>query len=742
MLFPREKSISNVDLSKSAMMESLKDTKAKHEVLEEVVAYVEVRSKSENRSKEVAIELEKLGARISPKLNNEVTHVIFKDGTKRTWDRAKKLGIPLVSVLWVDSCKRSLQHADEEAFFVSTPHNIAEAEISIFPKKRAKGFRCMQPKNLNEEFEDSSQRCRRRRKRSHKTNEQQNSSLSDVYFTPVSDFKQNVPRLTTPPRMKERLLEYSRSQDNTPICHRSFQKQIFNDGSDVENSSPSEDKEMLKTESFKLHNSDGSTQQDSLASASYLSINNQMSFVPTKSSDLTCLPNQLDVLNDTKQNPKAVSEIDQLDQNAKIKVSPDLPMKSSIYCSMMSSSLDVKSAENSSTDVSDVPEDVDVNVSSTVFKEADIFSNSPIENLSSSLLSSDCDTSLTSFKRSQRISRQKFAHRETMHVLGISDEDYVSSKTSSLSNANIPSYRTDDVGTNISSFTVNQEEVLINGNTQNSNTLSSLLSWKSVGSLDNSQESKAWEMEIEKEKQVRESQQTSSSCLDQSDTIISDDQTLGPRVKRRKLDFPTTVSLTTRNLRPVKKYLVMTSMSTSDQEMVKSVAKTLGECVISDIVKKSTTHVICGMPRRTLNVLFALSQGCWLVSKEWVSASMEAGCWLDENKFELVASYPVAQLYREQKQLNSGPKVFDECGSIYVSAVKAPPKKDLIQLLQLCGGKVKNTICNASIYIGEEYHPSMISVTPLWIFDSISSGTALPFDDYMLGQPKPPSPEY
>lgn len=56
-----------------------------------------------------------------------------------------------------------------------------------------------------------------------------------------------------------------------------------------------------------------------------------------------------------------------------------------------------------------------------------------------------------------------------------------------------------------------------------------------------------------------------------------------------------------------------------DQEMVKSVAKTLGECVISDCVKRSTTHVICGMPRRTLNALFALAQGCWLVSKEWVS---------------------------------------------------------------------------------------------------------------------------
>ena len=67
-----------------------------------VCAFVEVRSKCENRSNVIAEELRKLGAQINDKLNVNVTHVVFKDGTNRTWERAKKLDIPLVSVLWVD----------------------------------------------------------------------------------------------------------------------------------------------------------------------------------------------------------------------------------------------------------------------------------------------------------------------------------------------------------------------------------------------------------------------------------------------------------------------------------------------------------------------------------------------------------------------------------------------------------------------------------------------------------------
>ena len=50
-----------------------------------------------------------------------------------------------------------------------------------------------------------------------------------------------------------------------------------------------------------------------------------------------------------------------------------------------------------------------------------------------------------------------------------------------------------------------------------------------------------------------------------------------------------------------------------------SVVKKLGGFVITDNVNETTTHVICGESRRTLNVLYGLARGIWLLSKEWVS---------------------------------------------------------------------------------------------------------------------------
>lgn len=59
-------------------------------------------------------------------------------------------------------------------------------------------------------------------------------------------------------------------------------------------------------------------------------------------------------------------------------------------------------------------------------------------------------------------------------------------------------------------------------------------------------------------------------------------------------------------------------LSFSEQDIVLSVVRKLGGFFIEDRVSSSTTHVIAGSPRRTLNVLMAIAQGCWLVSPVWV----------------------------------------------------------------------------------------------------------------------------
>ncbi|MGH0161395.1 UNVERIFIED_CONTAM: hypothetical protein FKN15_068809 [Acipenser sinensis] len=56
----------------------------------------------ENYSKTFAQQLLDMGAQVSKTFNKQVTHVVFKDGHQGTWKKAKKTGVKLVSVLWVE----------------------------------------------------------------------------------------------------------------------------------------------------------------------------------------------------------------------------------------------------------------------------------------------------------------------------------------------------------------------------------------------------------------------------------------------------------------------------------------------------------------------------------------------------------------------------------------------------------------------------------------------------------------
>ena len=67
-----------------------------------MVAYVEVRTTNDNRSAAVRRELQLLGASVVKKFTNDVTHVVFKEGSNRTKTKAQKTGVHFVSVLWVD----------------------------------------------------------------------------------------------------------------------------------------------------------------------------------------------------------------------------------------------------------------------------------------------------------------------------------------------------------------------------------------------------------------------------------------------------------------------------------------------------------------------------------------------------------------------------------------------------------------------------------------------------------------
>ncbi|KYO37660.1 microcephalin isoform A [Alligator mississippiensis] len=88
--------------------------------------------------------------------------------------------------------------------------------------------------------------------------------------------------------------------------------------------------------------------------------------------------------------------------------------------------------------------------------------------------------------------------------------------------------------------------------------------------------------------------------------------------------------------------LVMTSMSSEKQNTVIQVVNKLGGFSFSNDVCETTSHVVAGSPRRTLNVMLGIAHGCWIVCYEWVLWSLEFGCWISEEPYELSASFPAA----------------------------------------------------------------------------------------------------
>ncbi|XP_061811167.1 microcephalin [Nerophis lumbriciformis] len=184
--------------------------------------------------------------------------------------------------------------------------------------------------------------------------------------------------------------------------------------------------------------------------------------------------------------------------------------------------------------------------------------------------------------------------------------------------------------------------------------------------------------------------------------------------------------------------LVMTSMPTDKQQTVVEVVKTLGGFSITNRVCQSTTHVVSGEHRRTINVLLGIARGCWIISFEWILWSLEQRQWLPEEPFELSEQFPAAPICRLQRHLSTGryqQDLFQDQPTMFVSQRSQPPATSLVELIQLCGGKVCKVLRQAGICIGK-YSGRRPGGTRIlseqWVLDSITHLKQLSYDSYNL----------
>ncbi|KAE8603338.1 hypothetical protein XENTR_v10014304 [Xenopus tropicalis] len=183
---------------------------------------------------------------------------------------------------------------------------------------------------------------------------------------------------------------------------------------------------------------------------------------------------------------------------------------------------------------------------------------------------------------------------------------------------------------------------------------------------------------------------------------------------------------------------VMTSMCSERQNTVIQVVKTFGGFVFSDHVCETTTHVIAGSPRRTLNIILGIARGCWIISYDWVLWSLECGHWISEEPYELSDHFPAAPICRLQRHLSAGEYQQDLLSSlpaVFISPGSQPPCDKLSEVVQLCGGKVCKAIRQAKVCIGEfngKRAPDVLYVSEKWLLDSVTQHKLHPLENYLL----------
>ncbi|XP_029451609.1 microcephalin isoform X9 [Rhinatrema bivittatum] len=184
--------------------------------------------------------------------------------------------------------------------------------------------------------------------------------------------------------------------------------------------------------------------------------------------------------------------------------------------------------------------------------------------------------------------------------------------------------------------------------------------------------------------------------------------------------------------------LVMTSMPSEKQDALIQVVNKFGGFLFSDSVCETTTHVVAGNPRRTLNVMLGIARGCWIVSADWVLCSLDHGRWIPEEPYELSEHFPASSICRLQRHLSAGEfrhDLFSNQLAMFISLSSEPPCHSLTELVQLCGGKVCKTVRHAKVYIGDctgKKHPEIKYLSEKWILDSITQHRICPVENYLL----------
>ncbi|XP_075125644.1 microcephalin [Leptodactylus fuscus] len=826
-------------------------------ILAGVVAFVDVWSsnQTENYSKMFSQQLLNLGAKVSKTFNKQVTHVVFKDGSQSTWDKAVKRKVKLVSVLWVEKCRETTAHVEESAH---PAVNTSKGLLQLAKKKR----KCMQPKDFVERTPENDRRLARKFDKMCKDLDVQKASV-DV---PLLSFDDDGTLLYSPKAvvadrcnaMEKRIQEMKNKRENlSPTASQvsqtfefsSLKPSLGNSPSVIMGSPPENNTSPLNTSYEDLFES-------VLKGSEVVSIasNNKIHVDKEDPVDSAALKSDLSPQNTAqgKSSPVRVkrrSEI-QVSRRKSNRVRPtgSINVNDSAALLTLNETLDVDFTSMENKAVSKVSFDAvdgktknfSIQISHKDLKSnkvkaahsttvddhgSDAFSDTPIEKVSVSGLDyssmanelialckekeqskkkgnqslksevsgphvknkavkvaksclSSCNTDPDTFEdfftssalnnHESKLSRisltmeprrspsppplndfrkrtrsmgaalqeeRTVKKRKTMHSLTHSvspSENLVSNKNPRSSKKCVTSNKKESPVASSSK----KSEVAENGNKIHTTSVRKNVSMATAIKMEDVpgvKENLHLVNDTDHGKQTKPFQPSAESRTSASDAIHGLSEMFNEQ--RNKC---TEESRKTEKSRKGTRSLVMTSMSSENQNTVIQVVKKFGGFVLSDEVCETTTHVIAGSPRRTLNIILGIARGCWILSYDWVLWCLERGHWIPEEPFELSDDFPGATICRLQRHLSAGEyhqDLFSSAPAIFISPHSQPPSDKLCDVVQLCGGKVCKTIRPANVCIGMfsgKKPPDLVCVSEKWLLDSITQHKLLPLENYHL----------
>ncbi|XP_055956644.1 microcephalin [Patella vulgata] len=873
-------------------------------VLEGVRAYVEVRTNNDNRSEAVCCMLRNLGAEIEKTFTSTVTHVIFKDGTKRTIDKAKKKGLHLVSVLWVDSCMRNKRHVTENMYPAVLPEKNKSTPI-FFKRNRLKKMKSMQPNDFDDDVARSSERYERKRKK-----EEERLGLSGN-TTPVasprilaydtvprsppspSDWRSPIPLVipNTPASMKDQISKIRQARLNSSECSgtdsplvgvKPFQplhRKLFNGNESSDTPTGEKADVPVRQETDEDNSNHSNNKMDSSCPETVskrklfnvLNANSPKPFLvkPTHSSESN-LPNLTNsnprlatlkkVTNGAKlkgrkrkietESDNSLTENDKTPKRSKTLTKDPVPLVKpvkNIHAQYLADKLDSGSSSQEKPMLESIysknSEEVNSKASShrrssrrsSVLSKSNNSSlsdnstktpdcSSTIENVSlkskkSSLSENRADTpkllnrrvsiaatpdlSTTSINSPRRSSRRmsvaSFPETESPNITQRTKRG-TKSTTNSISENGMDNLHNQKSLSPSSKkcpqkpkrlsrqFDLVHDETIENADSSRNETtgflgasMSTVFGDSTLASLNLSQSRRSIDdFKIFTHKKNKHSNVLSSISENDQNTSkttkrkskstkhksnnkvtdvenlsmeLPDDETgkhVGSNVSLRRANSfcreKTVDDISAKATRPT---IVMTSMHTNEQEVVSAVVKKLGGFLLVDNVCDTTTHVVCGDSRRTLNIINGMARGCWMVYKEWVLKSLDNEEWLDEEDYELCDTFPQVKITRKERQLqgkNYQQTLFTDIGSVFISSKCLPPRSAVVNLLRLCGGQVTGSASRCDIFIGNDPNRNKTSIKPVWILDCIMEQKLLNYNQpkYLLNQTfnRESSPEF